>query len=649
MSNKKYITSFKDTLENRYKVEILNDDYKETAMVMDLGPDAVTLSRPAKKITEPLFSMGVTIQALCNKNFEYENLFTTREQTNQVVVYRNDKVIFRGWVEPEMYEEEFVTPPYYINIPATDGLSALENYYPSELKGTGLISLLDVIRACLDCTGLRLPVNIACSLNPDDRVDNRLFEYCYIEKEALRTYKEGIYEYDNARQLLEDVLLSFSCRCYQAADEWYIERIKDKVKSEVTWVHYPLNGEAVELKKTDTVSLDTPAYMFVNSPATLQVDSGYGRQTVKADGSKWDTVIANNFSDGFTVLPDLTYPNYPFGATHRVWYKRGPGMSASPYSDIEFEQGVRLQHTVHTNENDRIWQRAQITADNEDEINISFKITLEPGKSGAYKGDYRVCIQSYLRQRNDTSLLVLDWNKDESDKTVYTNGIGTDFISCAQYNEGNDWKDGFSVPLDISITGKLGHLHDWFDLDELSFAILPIQARTGKKSWTYSSEYVRATIVGDIQVSVKEKQKYDNTFTATINRDYMREADNLDIRFWTLPSKYKYSDASNYNFRNGLYDKSYNGIHSIKCKGEDIRGLSVPERLLVDNFDQYYDPRDLLSGEVMTEAFISPNQHFTVATRPDKNFLLVGLDASLREAVFDTNIEEIKEHQINIG
>lgn len=659
-----YKTRFTDVLGNHYKVEILNEDFKGQVKEMDLGPDAVTLSRPAKKITEPLFSMGITIQALCNENFEYAGLFTTREQTHEVILYRNDKEIFHGWVEPEMYEEEFITPPYYINIPATDGLAALENYYPAELRGTGLISLLDVIRACLNCTGMLLPINIACSLNPDDRTDNRLFEHCYVEKEALRTFKEGIYEYDNAKQLLEDILLSFSCRCYQSGNEWYIERIKDKTASEVEWVRYPYDGAVTVLKKKDTISLDTPDYMFVNSAATLQVDSGYGRQTVKADGSRWDSVIANNFADGFSSLPSLSYPNYPFGATHRVWYRRGPGTSVAPYSDIEFEQGVRMQHTVHTNENDRIWQRAQITANNEDEINISFKITLELGKTEAYNGDYKVCIQSYVRQRNDTSLLTLDWKKDKADETIYINGIGTDHLSYGQYNKGNDWKDGFSVPLDISITGKLGHLHSSFDLDELSFAILPIQARSGKKSWTSSSDYVRATIVGDIQVSVKEKRKYDNTFTATINSKYMREADNLDIRFWTLPSKYNYTDASNYNFRNGLFKVDYSGVRHISCKGESIRPLSLPERLLVDNFDQYYDPRDLLSGEVMTRYLISPEQRFTVSTRekkvdpppaPDapkpeeKTYLLVGLEAALRDAVFDTNIEEIKPHQINIG
>lgn len=649
MSKIKYYNEFSDIVNNRYRVEITDDEYNGPMKEMELGPEAVTLSRPTKKITDSLFSMGVTIQAFCNQNFEYEGLFTTREQVNQVIVYRNGNVIFRGWIEPNMYEEEFIVPPYCISIPASDGLSALENYYPSELKGIGLISLLDVIKACLDCTGLRLPINVACSLNPDNKTDNRLFEHCYVEKEALRKYKDGVYEYDNARQLLEDVLLSFSCRCYQASDEWFIERIKDRTTQSVEWIRYATDGTSKSVLKEDAISLDTPQYMFVNSPATLQVDSGYGKQTVKADGSKWETVVANNFADGFTVMTDLTYPNYPFGADHRVWYKRGSGTSVSAYSDVEFAQGARIQHTPQTSESDRIWQRAQITANKEDEINISFKITIEPGRYEAYKGDYQIGIQSYLRQRNDIFLLSLKWDKDQADQTIYINGIGTDYLSYGQYNKDNDWKDGFSIPVDISITGKLEHLHESFDLDELSFAVLPVRARTGKKSWSSSSDYVRATIVGDIKVSVNEKRQYDNTFTATINRKYLREADSIDIRFWTLPSKYQYKDASNYNFKNGLFNADNGGIHSISCPGENIKPLSVSERLLVDNFDQYYDPRNLLSGEVMTPHYISPEQHIRVATRPAKAFLLVGLDASLREAVFEINIEEIKPHQISIG
>lgn len=665
MSVVMYKTRFTDVLGNHYKVEILNEDFKGQVKEMDLGPDAVTLSRPAKKITEPLFSMGITIQALCNENFEYAGLFTTREQTHEVILYRNDKEIFHGWVEPEMYEEEFITPPYYINIPATDGLAALENYYPAELRGTGLISLLDVIRACLNCTGMLLPINIACSLNPDDRTDNRLFEHCYVEKEALRTFKEGIYEYDNAKQLLEDILLSFSCRCYQSGNEWYIERIKDKTASEVEWVRYPYDGAVTVLKKKDTISLDTPDYMFVNSAATLQVDSGYGRQTVKADGSVWDTVIANNFSDGIQDMPVVVYPDNTFAGSHRVWYKNTMSkVEMLPYTDLEFEQGVRIKHNTETTEYDRIWQHTKIRACPEDEINISFKITLEPGRISAEDKQYKIGIHSRVRDRNGSTSPNLKWVKDKADETIYTTTIDLNEASYAVYIKDNDWKDGFSVPLDISITGKIKNLHSSFDFTDLSFAILPIQAKSGEKSWTSSSDYVRATIVGDIKVSVKEKRKYDNTFTATINRNYMREADSLDIRFWTLPSKYDYSDASNYNFRNGLFDKNYGGIQYISCKGESIRPLSVPERLLVDNFDQYYDPRDLLSGEVMTRYLISPEQRFTVATRekkvdpppaPDapkpeeKTYLLVGLEAALRDAVFDTNIEEIKPHQINIG
>lgn len=644
----KYYTTFLDIYNNQYRVEILDDSYYGPSKEMELGGEAVQLSRTGKKITDPIFSMGVAIQVWCNKNFEYADLFSTPEQTNQIVVGRNGKVIFRGWIEPNLYEEEYMNPPYLISIPAADGLSALENYYPDGVTGRGLINLLSVIKHCLNCTGMNLPINIACGLNPDGQTENRLFENSYVEKESLRTYKDGVYEYDNAEKLLEDILKPFSCRIYQNADEWYIERIKDRLSASTNWIRYATDGTSSIIIKKNSISLDTPQYPFVDNAASLQIDAGYGRQTVKADGEVWDTVIANNFSEGIVYMENTAYPNYPFGADHRIWYRRGTGITTDTYAKAEIKQGVRINHSQTTSLDDRVWQRAQITANNEDEIEISFKLTIEQGNNEAYKGRYKVCLQSKIRQRDDTYLLTLKWEKGNNDSTIYTNGIGADYISEAIYTKGEDWKDGFSKPINISITAKLEHLHDYFDLDELSFAILPVMADAGKGNWVYTRDFIRSTIVGDVQVKVREKKSYDNTFTGTINRKYLRNADDIDIRFWTLPGKYTDRIAANYNYKNGLMYQDYTAIRSIGCPQESRYTSSVPERLLIDNFDQYYDPRDLLSGTVLTSEFVCPDQHITIATRPDKMFLLVGLEASLKDSLYEISLEEIKPHQISV-
>lgn len=655
----KYHATFADVCGNSYRVEILDDNYHAPSKEMELGGDGVVISRSGKKITEPIFSMGATIQVWCNENFEYADLFATAEQTNQVVIGRKDResaqgtdpdsyqIIFRGWIEPSLYEEEYMKPPYLISIPASDGLAALENYYPEGVGGSGLISLLTVIKHCLNCTGLNFPINIACGLNPDDQTANRLFENSYVEKESLRSYKDGVYEYDDAKKLLEDILRPFSCRLYQSGDEWYIERVKDRIPANTKWIRYASGNIGIPVSTDAAIALDTPRCPFVDSPANLQIDAGYGKQTVKADGDTWDTVIANNFAEGITHMENVAYPNYPFGANHRIWYRRGTGISTTLYKSNYIEQGLLMRHIQNTSESDRVWQRAQITANNEDEITLSFKLTIEKGNRNAHKGHYGVYIQSYIRQRNGNSLLTLKWNDETGNDAIYINGIGTDFICGKTFVEGQDWKDGFSKPIDISITAKLEHLHDSFDFDELSFAILPVKADTGD-GWHSAPEFVRSTIIGDIEVKVNEQKKYDNTFTATINRKYLRNAEDIDIRFWTLPSKYTDRMAVNYNYKNGLMNANYTAIRTIGCPAEGDHNSSVPERLLIDNFDQYYDPRDLLSGTVMSSELLSPVQHITLATRPDKYFILTSLEASLKDALYEVGLEEIHKHQISI-
>lgn len=648
MSKLKYYTEFSDAYKNRYRVEILNDSYTGPAGVMELGGEAVVINRPQKKITEPLFSMGATIQVWCNKNFEYADLFSTSEQTNQVVIARNNEVIFRGWVEPNLYEEEYMAPPYLITIPASDGLAALENYYPERMNEKKLSSLLMIIKRCLNCTGFNLPVNIVCGLNPDKNTDNRLFESSFVELESLRNYKDGVYEYDNAKDLLEDILKPFSCRIYQSGDEWYIERIKDRIAPTVKWVRYNTDDTSSVVTRTPSVSLDTANYMFMSTAATLQIDAGYGRQTIKADANLWDTVIAGNFEAGIIHLLNVI-PNsdYIFDFDYRQWYSTGIGISAEPYSDAEIKQGVRLLHTGATGRNNRVWQHARITANNEDEIEISFKITIEPGTKEAYKGRYLVSFQSKTRKRGDNITLSLNWKKDGDTDPIYKDGVGPDYLCEGIYVKSEDWKDGFPIPVKVSFSAKLGLRSDFFDVNDLAFVVMPVMADVGKGGWSSSVEYIRSTIIGDIEIRAKEKKEYDNTFTATINRRYMRKAEDIDIRFWTLPSKYTNRMAANYNFKNGLMKTDYTAIRGISCPAEGPEVASVPERLLIDNFDQYYDPRDSLSGEVMCSGFISPDQHYTVASRPGKNFLLTGMDADLKDATYEVNIEEIKPHQIS--
>lgn len=651
MDKLKYYTEFLDVNQKRYRVEILDETYTGMPEVMELGPDAVQLSRPSRKITEPVFSMGVNIQVWCNENFEYFDLFSTREHTNQVVIKREGNIIFKGWVEPNLYEEDFTAPPYLISIPASDGLAGLENYYPNGFTGTGKRSLLQSIQNCLACTGMDLPINIACSLNTDDKKDNRLFETTFVEVECFRDYKDGVYEYDNAKDLLEDILKPFSCRIYQSGGEWYVERIKDRTTPNVAWVRYEGNAAGQVVNRNPAISLDTPAFMFIDSAASLQIDAGYGRQTVKADGDTWDTAIMNNFTDGIRHLPIVAYPSYPFEVERRAWYKRGSNVTVTPFSNHEIEQGIRIQHTINSNSDDRIWQTAPISATNEDEIEVSFKLMLELGTAQARDGRYKVKIQSYLRDKQGTSVsnMSLKWDKDKSDETYYINGIGSDYVPSCYYSLDKEMKGVQRVPIDISFTAKLAHLNDVFYFDAISFAVFPVEAQNGKSSSTASSQYVRSTIIGDISVKVNEKRKYDNTYTATVNKDYMREAEDIDIRFWTLPGKYASRSAQNYNFKNGLMNSDGTAIAKISCPPENTGKMSIAEQLLLDNFDQYYDPRDKLSGDVTAETYIAPEQYISVATRPGKSYLLVGLEASLRDAIYQVEVEEIKSHQISIN
>ena len=242
----KYFGEFNEPGGELNRVEISSLDYSGPTKELDFAEDPVVIERPNRELFEPILSTICNLRIWSNVNFEYEDLFLSAPRDNMVVVKRGASVIFRGYVEPGLYEEEFIAPPYTISLKATDGLKSLENYRVAYFGLFMKSNLYDVLKRCLS-EAFNLPINICCSIfskDHDASPGKTLFEQSLIDHEGLTETADGVLTVLNALEIITNILSGFGCRIYQANDEWFIERIRDRARGQNNFVRVDTSGAA---------------------------------------------------------------------------------------------------------------------------------------------------------------------------------------------------------------------------------------------------------------------------------------------------------------------------------------------------------------------------------------------------------------------
>ncbi|WP_282125629.1 hypothetical protein [Marinifilum flexuosum] len=682
----RYWGEFDDIESNLCRVEIEQRDYSGLADEVEFADNAVVINRTEKDIQEQVFSCGAKIRAICNVDHEYLGLFTAPEKTFRVKIFVDSKLQFIGFIEPELYEEEFLDPPYEVIIPVSDGLAMLEYFIPEITKQTGKKSLYAILKGCLEETGLFLPININCSLfshyheaaRESNGYAKTLFEQTYLDTICFQDFKEGAYEYDDAKSTIEDILKSFGCRIFQDQGEWFIERYKNKIVIEGRdewntwqWVRFDTD-DTVSVIEPDSNNIfvvdDRNTNEWIDSSQKFSVDSGYGVQVMKVKDKRYDTVVYNNFDEGITYtttsINDISYHNQSL----KKWYTNKSGINAEHfYNERGIDRGVKFTHDGTTASKDEfIFFPTQITKQNGDTINISFKFALDM-KSMPTTYDQHIIIpfkvlldpgDHYLHydpsEMDKLRPSHIDYEGDNCKDPYFSSG---DYLCKVKYERNedkNDFKDGAgtteakTISLDYKIKYDGTYDNGW----RVVLVLYRPRSYTYHKAYSATTTFFNYSYFGDFKVNVEEKKEYENQWTATVNKKYRREAPDVELRFWDTPAKYSFSNECNFNYSNCLLKEGsfgYTGCYFWYDKDEfpdtsptDDAKMDLVEQILLDNFDQYYDPREILEGTISSRSNISPKNTFKVRTRSDIYYVLTSCDYNLRYRAYRIKLEQIK-------
>jgi len=183
---------------------------------------------------------GLSLELEADLNVTLEDLYTQDEQDFTVKFYKNNKIIFRGFLKPDGIYQSFVRDAWVLNLDCVDGLGALSNLSFVRDNGTRFIGkekASDIVYYCLKRTGILLPINTSINtlydgLTPSDNLDI----LTKIQLNADRFFKNDSQSTgDGTLMSCEEVLksvLDIFCACItQENGEWYIYKANEIYKN----------------------------------------------------------------------------------------------------------------------------------------------------------------------------------------------------------------------------------------------------------------------------------------------------------------------------------------------------------------------------------------------------------------------------------
>ena len=218
MYGTRYILRWESEKYNHdYKILIKERDYTGVAENKSLGA-APLLRRDDSDSGISGTSLEMVIQA--DVDGELTSLYTVDNKLFLVELYKNDVLIWTGYVLPEKYSEPYIPVPYDVSVTASDGIGILKDI---PFTSSGEKTLFDVIRFCCNQTGIILDFIVFSSLveSSMNKSNSMLVQASF---DVFTFRNKTCYE------VLESILTSIDAFITEANGKWVIARYTDLVK-----------------------------------------------------------------------------------------------------------------------------------------------------------------------------------------------------------------------------------------------------------------------------------------------------------------------------------------------------------------------------------------------------------------------------------
>ena len=307
-----YFCDFKDLNDNSLRLEIYTqiDTVSQIVNEYELKlsfPSAITIEYEAESVFAPLKKSGASINIFTDDLLA--DLYTGQLLTPYVKIYKENQLIWFGFVTPNLYSQPYQKVYDNLTIECTDTLSTLANVDYTFLHNDRASTFLDVITHVLD-------------LVDPDHVINDL----YITKavsyngngdvlSALGIFEQNFFdEVDNPQkcdEVLGEIMKYLGLTMMQYRDSYYIVDVSDGSTS--AFIKY----DRTELTKTEvTLSELTTRYVadigVARTSGQVTLNGIYNQVSIVANMLATENPIEADTSDdtyGATLFSDLVNQN----------------------------------------------------------------------------------------------------------------------------------------------------------------------------------------------------------------------------------------------------------------------------------------------------------------------------------------------------
>ena len=225
----KYFIEWKDPECIDYLVRIYQKGFTGTeTQVFGYG---VLKYGTAKDNLDPIRGNGLDLNLEATNDLTLEDLYTEEENQFTVKMYRQNELLFDGFLKPDGVYQSFVYDRWLLNLSCVDGLGILKDLafvQPTGFHWTGKMKAIDIIYNCLVRSNLSMNINTAVNiyyegLTASDTLDPLAQIYISVDR-FVKDDKDTIMD---CQDVLKSILTLFNANICQIAGQWYIYRVNE--------------------------------------------------------------------------------------------------------------------------------------------------------------------------------------------------------------------------------------------------------------------------------------------------------------------------------------------------------------------------------------------------------------------------------------
>jgi len=248
--NLRYFFQYTNTVGDSFLCQIYKKQY--VGEQIEISGTATLEKGSVKDHLDSIRGTGLSLQLEATESLTLDDLYTDNEQEFTVKFYKNNVILFRGFLKPDGVFQSFVRDTWMLSLDCVDGLGALSNLSfvkDNGLRFVGKMKASDIVYYCLKRTGILLPINTSINtlydgLIPSDNLDI----LTKINMNADRFFKSdsqgtGDGTLMSCEEVLKSVLDVFCACITQENGEWYIYKPNEfYVNHYVLFRRYDINN-----------------------------------------------------------------------------------------------------------------------------------------------------------------------------------------------------------------------------------------------------------------------------------------------------------------------------------------------------------------------------------------------------------------------